>query len=61
MLSTILGIVVLVGDIFAILKIAQCSESTGSKAIWIAIVVVLPVLGLIIWYLAGPGDKSFKV
>lgn len=51
----ILGILVLIADIYAILKIAKSSTSDGKKALWIAIVLVLPVLGVIIWYLLGPG------
>lgn len=51
----LLGIIILVADVYAILRIAQSSEGNGKKALWIAIVLVLPVLGLIIWYLMGPG------
>ena len=51
----ILGILILIADIFAILKIAKSSASDGKKALWIAIVLVLPVLGVIVWYLLGPG------
>ena len=54
----ILGFLILIADIWAILKIAQSSAGNGNKAIWIAIVLVLPVLGLIIWYLMGPGRPS---
>ena len=54
----ILGILVLIADIYAILKIAKSSVSDGKKALWIVIVLVLPVLGVIIWYLAGPGGSD---
>ena len=50
----IIGILVLVADIYAILQIAESSSSTGKKAIWIALVVLLPIAGLIVWYLLGP-------
>jgi len=50
----ILGLLVLFADIYAILQIAQSSASTGKKALWIVVVVVLPVAGLILWYLLGP-------
>lgn len=53
----ILGFVILVLDIWAILQIAQSSASNGGKALWIAIVVVLPLLGLIIWYFLGPKPR----
>ncbi len=53
--SGILGFLILVGDIYAVLQIVQSTSSNGKKALWIAIVIVLPVLGLILWYLMGPG------
>ena len=57
----ILGFILLLADIFAIIKIANSSESIGIKILWIAIVFILPLIGLIIWFLAGPGDKSLKL
>jgi hypothetical protein len=54
----ILGLLVLVADIYAILKIAQSSASTGIKALWIVVVLLLPVLGVILWYFFGPGARS---
>ena len=56
--SGLFGIIILVADIYAILKIAQSSASTGNKALWIAVVLLLPVLGVIIWYLLGPGRSG---
>lgn len=54
----ILGLLILIADIYAILKIVKSSASDGKKALWIAIVLVLPVLGLILWYLMGPGKPA---
>lgn len=54
MLSSILSVVVLLLDIWAIINIVQSSESTGTKALWVVLVVLLPLLGLVIWYFAGP-------
>lgn len=48
------GIIILAVDIWAILKIASSSASTGAKALWIVLILVLPVLGLILWALLGP-------
>ncbi len=50
----ILGFIILVLDVYAVLQIVGSDSSNGRKALWIAIVVVLPVLGLILWYLLGP-------
>ena len=54
MFEGLLGLLVLVVDVWAILSIVQSSESNGSKALWIVLVLMLPVLGFVIWYFAGP-------
>ncbi|MBU2962682.1 PLD nuclease N-terminal domain-containing protein [Citreicella sp. C3M06] len=48
------GFIVLVLDIWAIVSILGSSASTGSKVLWTLLVIVLPVLGFIIWLIAGP-------
>lgn len=50
----ILGLLILVGDVWAIISIFQSSASNEKKALWIVLVVVLPVVGLILWYFLGP-------
>ena len=54
MLGTLLTILILVADVWAIVQIAQTNESAGSKALWIVLILVLPILGLVIWWFAGP-------
>ena len=48
------GLLILAGDVWAILNIAQSSVSNEKKLIWIIAVVLLPLLGLILWYFLGP-------
>lgn len=50
----IFGLLVLIADIWAILQTVQSPASNGSKVVWIVIILLLPVLGLLIWFLAGP-------
>jgi hypothetical protein len=52
--SGFFGILVLIADVYAILQIAQSSATTGRKTLWIVLVLVLPLLGFILWYLMGP-------
>ncbi len=52
------GLIVLIADVWAIVNIFQSSASTGKKVLWTVLVVVLPVLGFIIWYFAGPKTKQ---
>lgn len=55
--SGFLGFLILVADIWAILNIVQSSASMGKKLVWIIVVLFLPIVGLIIWWLAGPRGK----
>ena len=54
------GLLVLAADVWAIITIAQSSVSNEKKALWIVLVVVLPLVGLILWYFLGPksGGKA---
>ena len=49
------GLVILVANIWAIVRIFQSTASTGAKVVWIVLILVLPVFGLILWLLFGPG------
>ncbi|HEY8068064.1 MAG TPA: PLD nuclease N-terminal domain-containing protein [Burkholderiales bacterium] len=48
------GLLILIGDIWAIINIFQSTVSNEKKLIWIVAVALLPVLGLILWYFLGP-------
>lgn len=50
----IIGLIILALDIWAIINVIQSGASTGSKILWVLLVLVLPVVGLIIWFFAGP-------
>ncbi|HEY8353871.1 MAG TPA: PLD nuclease N-terminal domain-containing protein [Methylophilaceae bacterium] len=52
------GIIVLIADIYAIVKIAQSSASALKKALWIVGVLLFPVVGFIVWLLLGPGGRK---
>jgi hypothetical protein len=54
LLSALASFIVLVADIYAIVNVLQSRESTGAKVLWIALVILLPVIGVIAWYFAGP-------
>jgi len=56
-MRSLIGLLILIADIYAIIKILQSSAETLNKILWILGVIVFPVLGLIVWYLAGPGGK----
>ena len=47
------GIIILVLDIIAIIDVLKSSMDTGKKILWIVLIVLLPVIGLILYYLMG--------
>jgi len=49
----ILGIVILVLDVWAILNLFKSSKPTGQKILWTVLILILPVVGLILYYLLG--------
>ncbi|MEQ9054033.1 MAG: PLD nuclease N-terminal domain-containing protein [Roseovarius confluentis] len=52
------GLIVLVLDIWALVNIIGSSASTGKKVLWSLLVIVLPIIGFIIWLIAGPRSAS---
>lgn len=48
------GLIILVLDIYAIVKIVGSGAGTGTKVLWIVVVLLLPILGVILWFLFGP-------
>lgn len=49
----LLGLIVLILDIWAIVKILESNQPTGKKVLWIVVILLLPLIGLILWYLLG--------
>ena len=56
--SGLFGLLVLAGDVWAIINILQSRADNLKKLIWVLVVLLLPLLGLIIWYFAGPRDGT---
>ncbi len=52
------GVLVLIGDIWAIINILQSSASNEKKLLWIVVVVLLPLIGLILWFFLGPRERK---
>ena len=48
------GLLVLVADIWAIVSVIQSNVPTNQKILWVVIVALLPVVGVVLWFLLGP-------
>lgn len=50
----LIGLLVLIADIWAIVNVVQSGASTGAKVVWVLFILILPVLGFLAWLLFGP-------
>ena len=57
-MNAIIGLVVLVLDVIAILNILKSAAATGKKALWVILVLILPVIGLVLYYFVGKEKKA---
>ena len=50
----LVGLIILALDIWAILNVIKSDREVGVKVLWILLIALLPVIGLVIWAIAGP-------
>lgn len=53
-MENVFGVVVLLLDVWAIINVLGSNNSALSKAGWTIGIIILPVLGFVVWYFAGP-------
>ncbi len=53
----ILGLIVLIADIYAIVKTVGSGAGTGAKVLWILLIIILPAIGFLLWLLLGPKGR----
>lgn len=58
-LTGIGALLILIADVYAMVMIIQSSARAIEKLLWFLVVLILPVIGVIVWYVAGPGRKPF--
>lgn len=56
----LIGLLILIADIWAIINVFKSGISTGAKVLWTLLIVVLPLIGLIIWFFAGPRSATIR-
>ena len=52
-MAKILGLVIFILDVLAIIDCVKSNKSTGEKLLWILLIIFLPLVGLIAYYLVG--------
>lgn len=56
----LLGLVILLLDVWAILNIAESRASTLGRTLWIVLVLLVPVVGFLLWLVFGPRSRRAK-
>ena len=49
----IIGLIIFVLDIIAIINILQSGLEPLMKLVWVVVVLALPVIGMLLWFLIG--------
>ncbi len=57
----LLGLLVLIVDIYAIYQTLTSAASTLAKIVWCLVILALPVLGALAWLIAGPRATRAQV
>ncbi len=52
----LLGLIILVLDIVAIVNVLGGSKPLEYKVLWILVILLLPVVGMILYFLIGKGS-----
>ncbi len=52
------GLILFALDIWALISIVGSGASTGRKVLWALLVVLLPLVGFIVWLIAGPRSSA---
>lgn len=48
------GLLLLILDLWALVSILNSPRDTGTKVLWVLLVLLLPLLGFLLWLIAGP-------
>lgn len=57
----LIGLLVLVADIYAIIQVLGSNASTAGKIVWVLAILILPVLGFIAWLVVGPRSSAARI
>lgn len=57
----VLGLILLGLVIWAIIHVVGSATSPGGKVLWILLLLFLPLLGFIIWLVAGPRSAGRRI
>ena len=54
----LIGVLVFVLDVIAIVSILKSSADGATKILWMLLVILLPFIGMILYFAMGPGRRT---
>ena len=57
----LLGLIILIADLYALYRVVTSVASGLAKIIWCAVIILLPALGFLAWLIAGPKGGAVRV
>jgi hypothetical protein len=51
-------LIVTVLDVIAIVSILKSSAESGTKILWCLLVILLPIIGMVLYFAMGPGRRN---
>jgi len=55
---TFFGLLVTVLDVIALVSLLKSGADTATKILWALLIVLLPLLGMVLYFLMGPGRRK---
>jgi Phospholipase_D-nuclease N-terminal len=52
---SLFGLLVLILDVVALVKLLQSGADSTTKILWALLIILLPILGMVLYFLMGPG------
>lgn len=60
-MSLVLSLIILGLDIWALMNVWGSGATVLAKLLWTILILVLPLVGMLIWYFAGPKTREFAL
>jgi hypothetical protein len=55
---SLVGLVIMVLDVIALVSLLKSGADGATKILWALLIILLPVLGMILYFLMGPGRRK---
>jgi len=55
---SLLWLVITVLDIIALVSLLKSGADTASKILWALLIILLPLIGMVLYFLIGPGRRK---